>query len=136
MKKLDNTYVGTRTFRPYRIGAGGYFTEVVYGTDGTCAASTDVQNGYIWRTTGQADAEPLFTPAKLPANWKTLTAFDGENNMGTPGVFSVDIFKGDPNKLLANWRGRVWRTDNKSTTWRCCTALPQMFMDANGSGRS
>src|SRR5262245_21867742 len=114
------------TWRPLRIGAGGWLTGLDIASDGTKVVRTDTYGAYIWNgSTSQWDQ--LVKTTSMPEG--AIVDF-GE------GVYEIRIAQSDSSRLYMMYRGSVYRSDNHGTTWTKTTFARVSGCDPNDDHRT
>jgi photosystem II stability/assembly factor-like uncharacterized protein len=112
------------TWKPLRIGAGGWVTGIDISNDGTMrVVRTDTYGAYVWDGT---QWKQLVTAGRMPAQ-------DVGVEMGA-GVYEICVAPGDADRLYMSYRGRVYRSDDRGDSWTR-TSFPPVGMDANDDYR-
>jgi photosystem II stability/assembly factor-like uncharacterized protein len=105
------TTTGTNfTWKPLRIGAGGYVTGLDIAPDGTKVVRCDSAGAFIWSTT-QNQWQPLLTSASMPAGeW-------GHEVSATTGVYAIAIAPTNTSRIYVVFNNRLFRSDDKGVTF-------------------
>ena len=109
------------TWKPLRIGAGGFITDMDIVPDGTRVIRTDTYGAYIWDS-GQWDQ--LISTSTMP------TAFVN-TQLDDTGVYGIAIAPSDSNDLYMEFKGYLLTSTNRGSTWTK-TSFPQT---TDGSGQ-
>ena len=109
------------TWKPLRIGAGGYVRGLDVSSDGTMVARTDTYSAYLWDGT-QWDS--LVNNASLPAG--DLIPQNGQ------GVYEIRIAPSNTSRLYMMYAGYLYRSDSKGALWTK-TSFPVATFNANDS---
>src|SRR3989442_3209103 len=111
------------TWKPLRIGAGGWLTGIDISTDGsTRVVRTDTYGAYILTTQWQQ----LVTATSMPATDATVDK--------NAGVYEIRIAPGTPTRLYMAYRGYIYRSNNSGGTWSL-TSFSNIAMDPNDGYR-
>ncbi|HUO50194.1 MAG TPA: fibronectin type III domain-containing protein, partial [Candidatus Paceibacterota bacterium] len=105
------------TWKPLRIGAGGWIVGMDIAPDGTKVIRTDTYGAYWWNG---AQWVQLVTSASLPAS-------DVQVGQGQ-GVYEIRIAPSNTSRFYMVYNGYVYRSDNHGTTWTR-TAFAQQTSD-------
>ena len=112
------------TWKPLRIGAGGFITGIDIATNGTKVIRTDTYGAYLWDG-GQWDQ--LISTSSMPAAFVN-TQLNG-------GVYEIQIAPGNTNRFYMEYQGYALRSDNRGITWMQ-TAFPKTTDASNGTYRT
>src|SRR5438445_8644474 len=94
------------TWKPLRIGAGGWITGIDISADGsTRLGRTDTYGAYIFTTQWQQ----LVTATSMPATDATVDK--------NAGVYEIRVAPGTPTRLYMAYRGYIYRSNNSGGTW-------------------
>ena len=115
--------VASNTWKPIKIGAGGYLTGIDVAPDGTMVVRTDTYGAYIWNGT---QWQQLVTSTSMPAQF--VAPDNGQ------GVYEIQVSSSDSNILYMMYEGYVFRSDNKGATWTK-TAFSQVTESPNDPSR-
>ncbi len=132
MRDADGKLLGSVTFRPAPIGAGGFVTGMDISADGTRMVHwADVFNGYI-RDEGDDQWKLLLRQDNLP------TA-DYDPKPATPtsdaGVFSARIAPSDKNVIYCSYNGLIYKTVDGGARWNRTRFTPRYQMSNFGAQR-
>lgn len=117
----------TSTWRPLRIGAGGWVTGIDIAPDGTKVVRTDTYGAYIWND-ATAEWKPLLTTQSMPAGeW-------GPTNRGAQGVYEVAVAPSDSRRIYAITNGLLFKSADRGATFTR-TAMPRIAADPNDAFR-
>ena len=119
---LDND--GVPSWKPLRIGAGGFVTGLDIASDGTKVVRTDTYGAYLWDSN---QWKQLITADSMPADDVTV-----ERNAG---VYEIRIAPSDSSVFYMSYRGYVYRTSDRGLSWTR-TNFAQVAMDANDDYRT
>ena len=112
------------TWRPLRIGGGGWVTGIDISPDGsTRVVRTDTYGAYVWES---GRWRQLVTRDSMPAD-------DGAA-AGNAGVYEIRVAPSAPSRLYMAYRGFVYRSDDRGARW-ARTAFAHVEMDANDPSR-
>ena len=112
------------TWKPLRIGAGGYITGIDIASDGTKVIRTDTHGAYLWDGT---QWDQLISTSSMPVS-------DVQINV-SPGVYEIRIAPSNTNRFYMMFKGYVYRSDNRGATWTK-TNLTQFHDASNESYRT
>jgi photosystem II stability/assembly factor-like uncharacterized protein len=120
---VTTTTTGTNfTWKPLRIGAGGYVTGLEIAPDGTKVVRCDSAGAFIWSAT-QNQWQPLLTSASMPAGeW-------GHEVCIYTGVYAVAIAPSNTSRIYVVFNNRLFRSDDKGATFTK-TAMPTITASA------
>lgn len=120
---------GTFSWKPLRIGAGGYLTGLDIAPDGTKVVRCDTAAGaYIWSDT-KAQWMPLLTSTSMPAGeW-------GHEVGAAVGVYAIAIAPSNSSRIYIVFNNRLYRSDNKGATFTK-TAMAAITADPNDNYRA
>ncbi len=125
LSRADAECPGCYTWKPLRIGAGGWLTGLDVSADGsTRVVRTDTYGAYVWDMT---EWRQVVTSTGLPAGEVGV-----ERNAG---VYEIRVAPNHPGRLYMSYRGYVYRSDDQGHTWTR-TAFAQVEMDPNDSYRT
>jgi hypothetical protein len=114
------------TWKPLRIGAGGWLTGIDISADGsTRVVRTDTYGAYIL-TTLAAQWQPLVTATSMPAGDATVDK--------NAGVYEIRIAPRTPTRLYMAYRGYIYRSNNSGGAWSL-TSFSNVAMDPNDGYR-
>ena len=111
------------TWKPLRIGAGGFIQGIDIDFDGTMVIRTDVYGAYIW---DGSQWDQLISTSSMP------TAFVNTGN--NSGVYELRIAPSNSNIMYMEYLGYVFRTTDRGVTWTK-TNFSQVADGANDSYR-
>src|SRR5262245_34050397 len=116
--------VASYTWKPLRVGGGGYVTGLDVSANGaTMAVRTDTYGGYgrdsPWRQGGTASSMPAA----------------GGNTAASAGVYGIRVAPNDPTRLYMSYRGSIYHSDTRGYTW-VRTVFGPAPMDANDEFRT
>lgn len=118
----------TGTWRPLRIGAGGFVTGIDIAADGTKVVRCDTFGAYLWNDAA-SEWKPLLTTASMPAGeW-------GPTSPGAMGVYEVAVAPSDGNRIYVVTNGLVFKSVNRGATF-VRTALPRIAANPNDAFRT
>ena len=116
---------GCYTWKPLRIGAGGWLTGLDLSPDGaTRLVRTDTYGAYVWDT---SEWRQVVTAASLPS-----ADVGVEKNAG---VYEIRVAPSQVSRLYMAYRGYVYRSDDQGRSWTR-TAFARVTMDPNDSYRT
>src|SRR5262245_9164614 len=95
------------TWRPLRIGAGGFLVGMDIASDGTKVVRADTYGAYLWNT-ATLQWDQLVTAQSMP---------EGGALDFAEGVYEIKIAPSNSSRLYMMYRGSVYRSDNKGGTW-------------------
>jgi hypothetical protein len=95
------------TWKPLRIGGGGYVTGIDIAPDGTKVVRTDTYGAYLW---DGAQWDQLVSSNSMP------TAFVN-TQLANAGVYEIAIAPNETNRFYMEFLGHVFRSDNRGVTW-------------------
>lgn len=114
------------TWKPLRVGAGGWLTGISIANDGTRVVRADTYGAYIWDS-GDARWEQLVTTSSMPSGDVTPdNAF---------GAYEIVIAPSDSNRIYMAWDGRVYKSTDRGATFTQ-TAFTEVPMEPNDGNRS
>jgi hypothetical protein len=117
---------GGFSWRPLRVGAGGWLTGLDMSTDGTTrVVRTDTYGAYVWDAAG-GQWRQLVTSTSMPA-----ADVDVDKNAG---VYEVRVAPSDATRLYLAYLGNVYRSDNRGGSWSR-TAFATVPMEPNDGYR-
>lgn len=103
------------TWRPVRIGGGGYITGLDVADDGTLVARSDTYGAYV-REPDATEWRQLLTTEAVPAEWRLPKMGKGTN--------SIAVAPSDPSRIYLMWAGHVFVSDDGGTTLRQTSFAP------------
>jgi hypothetical protein len=112
------------TWKPLRIGAGGWLTGMDIAPDGTKVVRADTYGAYVW---SGSEWKQLVTALSMP--------FEDVGMDHNYGVYEIRIAPGNSNRLYMMYGGAVYRSDNRGDTWIKTTFTPVTGCDANDDYR-
>lgn len=113
------------SWRPLRVGAGGFLTGLDLSPDGsTRLVRTDTYGAYKWEG---STWKQLITASSMPAADKRV-----DNNAG---VYEIRIAPSLPNRFYMAYRGYVYRSDDGGGSW-ARTAFAKVPMEPNDGFRT
>ena len=95
------------TWKPLRIGAGGYITGIDIASDGTRVIRTDTYGAYIWDGT---QWDQLISTSSMPTSFINL-------NIDGTGVYEIAIAPSDSRIFYIEYDGYIFRSNNRGVTW-------------------
>ena len=114
------------TWRPLRIGGGGYITSLDIAPDGsTRVIRTDTYGAYLWDA-AKSEWRQLVTASSMPA-----PHLEADYNTG---VYEIRVAPDKPTRLYMAYRGYIYRSDDRGAHWTQ-TAFRRVEMDANDGFR-
>jgi photosystem II stability/assembly factor-like uncharacterized protein len=115
------------TWKPVKIGAGGWITGMDLSPDGTTRmVRTDTYGAYLWNASSSR-WEQLVSIDRMPASTHHVEFL-------AQGVYEIVAAPSDPLRLYMALGGRVFKSTNRGTTWTE-TGFTPVAMDANSSYR-
>ena len=122
------TTTGTNfTWKPLRIGAGGYVTGLDIAPDGTKVVRCDSAGAFIWSTTN-SQWQPLLTSATMPAGeW-------GHEVTTATGVYEVALAPTNTSRIYVIFNNRLFRSNDKGATF-AKMAMPAITASAVDDNR-
>jgi photosystem II stability/assembly factor-like uncharacterized protein len=125
--ETPNLNFNSTTWRPVRIGAGGYLTGLDISADGsTRLVRTDTYGAYIWNDTFSKWTQ-LVTKNSMPAiDIKVDNA---------AGVYEIRVAPNLPTRVYMAYRGYIYRSDSRGSHW-ARTPFPIVSMNANDNFRT
>lgn len=125
---VPTSTTGAFSWKPLRIGAGGFLTGLDIAPDGTKVVRCDTGAGaYIWSTT-RAQWVQLLTSASMPAGEI------GHEVGACYGVYEIAIARSNSSRIYVVFNGRLFRSDDQGTTFTK-TAMPTITADPNDNFR-
>jgi len=116
------------TWKPLRIGAGGFVTGININPDSTRYIRTDTYGAYRWDEATSTWTQ-LVSATSMPA------ASVAPKEMR--GTYSIQSAPTDSTLVYMVWWGQVYKSTNSGGTWTHMTDFArQTDMDANGKGRT
>ena len=114
------------TWKPLRVGAGGFVTGIDIAPDDTMVVRTDTYGAYIWDGT---QWDQLITSASMPAAFVQL--------LSGGGLYEIQIAPSDSNIMYMEYNGYVFVSTNRGVTWTETSFSPvsQAVDGANDSYR-
>ena len=136
MRNAANQLLGTTTFKPFRIGGGGFVIGFDSSNDNAMqACNMDVFNAYLRCPTlfGTGEWQPIFTPANLQT-----AEYDPRPNNGSltdgSGGFAVAVAPSNYRVVYAAFNGYVYRVDvslaGVITATRCNRAAKKQYANS------
>lgn len=123
------TTTGTFTWKPLRIGAGGFLTGLDIAPDGTKVVRCDTGAGaYIWSET-KSQWVQLLTSTSMPAGEI------GHEVSASFGVYEIAIARSNTSRIYVVYNNRLYRSDDKGVTFTR-TAMPAITADPNDNYRA
>jgi peptidoglycan hydrolase-like protein with peptidoglycan-binding domain len=95
------------TWKPLRIGAGGFITGIDIAADGTKVIRTDTYGAYLWDGT---QWDQLISNSSMAASGIQKDVYAG-------GVYEIAIAPSNTNRFYIEFGGYVYRSDNRGATW-------------------
>lgn len=117
------------SWKPLRLGAGGYVTGVVARKNGTKVIRTDTHNAYVWRK----EWVPLLSRHTLTHPEAVIELLRESYQAGRSdglGAYAIAVGVNDTNRIYASIGGYVWSSKDKGLSV-VRTNLPTMRMRAN-----
>lgn len=111
------------TFRPLKIGAGGWVTGHAQHSDGTLVCRTDVYGGYIWDGT---DWTQIVTTSTMPAG-------DVHQDIND-GIYEIVIAPSNSSIVYMHYHGYVYKSTDQCATWVKKTAITGDSYDGANNG--
>src|SRR5262245_53239387 len=120
----DAQGVASYTWKPLRVGAGGWLTGLDVSRDGaTMVVRTDTYGAYVWDPTWRQ----VVTATSMPA---------ADVNTDDPaGVYEIRVAPSNAMRLYMSYRGSIYRSDNRGFTW-VRTVFGPIPMDPNDDFRT
>jgi hypothetical protein len=112
------------TWKPLRIGAGGYVTGIDIAADGTKVVRTDTYGAYLWVG---SQWQQLVTSQSMPSG--DVIPYAGA------GVYEIRIAPSNTSRLYMEYNGYVYRSDNRGATWTK-TSFAQVTDGSNDAYRT
>lgn len=109
------------TWKPLRIGGGGYITGIDIALDGTKVIRTDTYGAYLWDGT---QWDQLVSSSTMPAPF-TPNNYDA-------GVYEIRVAPSNTNRFYMGYKGYLYRSDNRGASWTQ-TVFPQSTMNSDNS---
>jgi photosystem II stability/assembly factor-like uncharacterized protein len=122
------------TWKPVKLGAGGYISGIDIHADGTRVIRTDTYGGYKWNT-ATSEWDHLVTTESMPsADWdQDSSGFTYSDR----GVYEIKIAPTDSNIIYMAFDGKLFKTTNGGTSWtRTNFPVQTSGHDANDDQRS
>lgn len=94
------------SWKPLRIGAGGFLVGMDIAADGTKVVRTDTYGAYLWSGSSWTQ---LVTAQRMPSDFVTT-----EKN---EGVYELRIAPSDTSRFYMTYLGYVFRSDDRGSTW-------------------
>ena len=113
------------SWRPIRIGAGGWLVGLDIAPDGTKVVRTDTYGAYLWDSS-KTQWKQLVTTLSMPPEEIGVLRNDG--------VYEIRIAPSSTNRFYMIYRGILYRSDNKGDTWQK-TSLSHLVAAANTNFR-
>jgi chitodextrinase len=96
------------TWKPVRVGAGGFISDIDIASDGTKVIHTDTYGAYVW--TGSQWSQIV--------SMNTMPSGDpGAGLQQNAGVYEIRIAPSNTSRFYMYFNGYVYRSDNKGATW-------------------
>jgi hypothetical protein len=103
------------------LGPGGLISGLSFHSDGTKICRMDTSGAYVWLP---GDTRWKMCVTKTSSTGDTGSVPDADSPPGygaNPGTFEVAVAPSDSTRMYMMWGpqadGRVWKSDNKGTTW-------------------
>lgn len=96
------------TWKPLRLGAGGFLTGVDIAADGSLAVRTDTYGGYIWEAE-RGEWRQLVTAKSMPAEYLNVDHH--------AGLFELVFAPTDSRVLYMYVLGAILKSTNRGVTW-------------------
>jgi hypothetical protein len=110
------------TWKPIRVGAGGFVTGMDIAPDGTKVIRTDTYGAYLWV---DSQWQQLVTSSSMPS---------GDIAVGGTGVYEIAIAPSNTDRFYMEYNGYVYRSDNRGATWTK-TSFAQVTDGSNNNYR-
>jgi hypothetical protein len=114
--------IQSQTFKPIKIGAGGWLTGHAQHADGTLLARADVYGGYIWDEAAKSWRQVVTTLAMPKADHRP-------DNVD--GVYEFAIAPMDSADIWMAYNGRIYRSRNRTKTFELTNFKQRDDMKAN-----
>jgi len=123
----SGSYPDSTTWRPLRVGAGGFLTGLDISPDSSVrVVRTDTYGAYTW------DASHSIWVQLVTANSMPAADVRVDNNAG---VYEIRIAPSLPTRLYMAYQGFVYRSDTGGSKW-ARTAFANVAMDPNDGYRT
>lgn len=113
------------TWKPIRIGAGGWVTGIDIVRDGTTVVRTDTYGAYLWDPVADRWAQ-LVNANSMPTDDVSVDK--------NSGVYEIRIAPSDSRRLYMMYRGYIYRSEDKGAHWTR-TSFPKVSDAANDTYR-
>jgi chitodextrinase len=115
------------TWKPLKIGAGGWLVGLDIAKDGTKVVRADTYGAYLW--TGSSWKQ-LVTSESMPSGYNTAEAsFEF-------GTYEIAIAPSNSSRMYMMYDGRLFKSDNKGTTWNITSFNRVTPADGNDDHRT
>ena len=111
--------VSSNNWQTLKVGAGGWLVGMDIAPDDTMVVRTDTYGAYIWNGT---EWQQLVTATSMPAAFTTQNNI--VNNLGTQGVYEIQIAPSNSNIMYMMYEGYVFQSTNKGSTWTQTSFAP------------
>ncbi len=118
---------GYYTWKPIRIGAGGWLTGIDIAPDGTKVIRADTYGAYVWDVTA-LEWKQLVTSDSMPAEDVAIIG-------GGTGVYEIRIAPSNTQRFYMFYRGYVYRSDDRGSHWKRTSFAQDVAADANDGFR-
>jgi hypothetical protein len=112
------------TWKPLRIGAGGWLTGMDIAPDGTKVVRADTYGAYVWSV---SEWRQVVTSTSMPAADVRV-----DNSYG---VYEIRIAPSDSSRLYMMYGGAIYRSNNRGGAWTKTSFTPVAGCDANDEFR-
>ena len=117
--------VSANNWQTLKIGGGGQVTGIDIAPDNTMVIRCDTYGAYIWNGT---QWQQLVTSTSMPAAFVTPT-----HDKVIQGVYEIRVAPSNSNILYMEYKGYVFQSTNRGTTWTQTAFAPATGEDANGN---